>query len=299
MPLNDERAAVLVPDAVDPSREVGDLAGGEDLAGSGLAAEPRRQVQRAAPVATLDRDGLAGIQADPDREWQLRLRERLLARSAAAGRRRRGSPRASRRRRRAPRPLAARGAFRREPPRSRARSSANFAASFAAASSPRSWVKRVYPRTSAIRNVRIWAPVDPPSPLEPSAPPGSATCGLWTVRSECGNYQRPNDIRSPKQGRSIALQSVCALNTLHSTRTFEGPPRRRGIGSEQDNDGTRSMAAGSTSRSRGSGPSAQRDSPDLPRGSSPRLAQQDPRGYLHERGASGVHGAYGTTIGYR
>ena len=54
---------------------------------------------------------------------------------------------------------------------------ANLPASSAAASSPCSCVKTVYPRTSAIRNVRMWArpspPLFPPTPSLPSPPPPS------------------------------------------------------------------------------------------------------------------------------
>lgn len=55
-----------------------DLPRGEDLTGASLAAEPGGQVQRSTPVAALDRDGLAGVQPDSDREGQLRVVQRLL-----------------------------------------------------------------------------------------------------------------------------------------------------------------------------------------------------------------------------
>ena len=70
--------AVLVPDAIHPSREVRDFPRGEDLPGPGLATEPGREVQGSAPVATLDRNRLARVQPDPERERHLRLAERLL-----------------------------------------------------------------------------------------------------------------------------------------------------------------------------------------------------------------------------
>ena len=40
----------------------------EDLAGGGLRAEPRREVERAAAVPVLDGDGFARIDPDPDPE---------------------------------------------------------------------------------------------------------------------------------------------------------------------------------------------------------------------------------------
>ena len=76
--LQRDRAAVLVPDALDPSREVGDLARRQDLAGERLTAQTRGQVQRAASIAALDLDGLAGIESDPDRERELGIGEGLL-----------------------------------------------------------------------------------------------------------------------------------------------------------------------------------------------------------------------------
>ena len=57
---------------------MGDLAGGEDLAGSCLAAQAGGEVQRAAAVAALDGDRLAGIEPDTHGERQLRLFERLF-----------------------------------------------------------------------------------------------------------------------------------------------------------------------------------------------------------------------------
>ena len=42
------------------------LLAGQDLAGAGLCAQPCRQVQRAAAVAALDRQRLAGIEPDAD-----------------------------------------------------------------------------------------------------------------------------------------------------------------------------------------------------------------------------------------
>jgi hypothetical protein len=57
---------------------VRDLARRQDLAGTSLAAQPRRQVQRAAAIPALDLDRLAGVEADPDRKGQLGIGEGLL-----------------------------------------------------------------------------------------------------------------------------------------------------------------------------------------------------------------------------
>ena len=51
-----------------PSREVDHALACEDLAGARLAAEPGRQVERAAPIAGLEMNCLPGVEADADRE---------------------------------------------------------------------------------------------------------------------------------------------------------------------------------------------------------------------------------------
>ena len=66
------------PDAVDPQGEVDDLPAREHLAGARERAEPCRDVQRAAPVAALDRHRLAGVQPDPDGERKGWIGDRLL-----------------------------------------------------------------------------------------------------------------------------------------------------------------------------------------------------------------------------
>ena len=58
-------ATLDVLNAVDPGRKVDDGLGGQDLPGSGLRAETRREVQGTAAIAALDRDRLAGVQPDP------------------------------------------------------------------------------------------------------------------------------------------------------------------------------------------------------------------------------------------
>ena len=54
----------------DPGPEQQPLTG-EHLTGSRLAAQPRGQVQRRSPIALLDRDGCAGVQADPHAQGKL------------------------------------------------------------------------------------------------------------------------------------------------------------------------------------------------------------------------------------
>jgi hypothetical protein len=78
MPLNVSVPPVFVPNAVEPTREVRDLPRRQDLAGLGLAAEARGEVERTAAVTTLDLDSLAGIQADADGERKFRLLHGLV-----------------------------------------------------------------------------------------------------------------------------------------------------------------------------------------------------------------------------
>jgi hypothetical protein len=47
----------------------------------GLAAQPRREVERAAPVAALHPDGLSGVEADPHRQGERGVVDRLLRES--------------------------------------------------------------------------------------------------------------------------------------------------------------------------------------------------------------------------
>ena len=108
--LERQRAAVHVPDAVQPSREMGDLARSEDLAGSCLAAEASGQVQRPSSVAALNGDRFAGVEPDPHGERQLRLFERLVDEPLLKIDRRHGWPRGQTRRRRGPHPRGARAA---------------------------------------------------------------------------------------------------------------------------------------------------------------------------------------------
>ena len=77
-PLQLRLATLGEPDAVDPTGEVDDLPAREHLAGAGERAEPRGDVQRAAPVAALDGYGLAGVESDPDREREGWIGDRLL-----------------------------------------------------------------------------------------------------------------------------------------------------------------------------------------------------------------------------
>jgi len=73
-----EVAPVLEPDPLDPPGEVGDLLAGQDLARSGLAAQPRGQIERPAPIAALHGNGLSGVESDPHHEGQRRVGDGLL-----------------------------------------------------------------------------------------------------------------------------------------------------------------------------------------------------------------------------
>ncbi len=152
-----DAAPVDVRDALDLPREMRDRRAREDLRRAGDPAEPRRQVERAAAITTLDGHRLPRVQPDPDREGQRRIRDGLVDEPPLELDRR--ADRLPRRVEDRERLVAAElddgaaaglDAF-------RARPSANLPASAAAASSPCSCVKTVYPRTSAIRNVRMWA----------------------------------------------------------------------------------------------------------------------------------------------
>ena len=77
-PLEVDGSPVDVGDAVHLPREVRDRRAGEDLGGSGDAAQPRREVERAAAVAVVDGDGLSRVQPDPDRERERRVRDGLV-----------------------------------------------------------------------------------------------------------------------------------------------------------------------------------------------------------------------------
>ena len=69
--LQPERPRIRVADAVDLRRQVDDGLRCERLAGSRLPAQASRQVERRTAIATLDRDRLAGVEADPDAAGQL------------------------------------------------------------------------------------------------------------------------------------------------------------------------------------------------------------------------------------
>ncbi len=70
-PFDVDQAAVYVADATHRAREVDDLLAGQDLARGGLAAQARSEIDGAAAVALVDRHGLTGVEADPDRERHL------------------------------------------------------------------------------------------------------------------------------------------------------------------------------------------------------------------------------------
>ena len=67
--------AIHVLNALDRAGQVDQALTAEDLARSGLAAEPRREVQGPAAEPALDRNGLTSVQPDPD--WEREIRSRL------------------------------------------------------------------------------------------------------------------------------------------------------------------------------------------------------------------------------
>ena len=70
--LEVQLAAIQVPNALDRAGEVNEVLTREDLARTGLGAEPGREVQRPAAVPALDRHRLTGVQADPHGEREIR-----------------------------------------------------------------------------------------------------------------------------------------------------------------------------------------------------------------------------------
>ena len=70
--------AIHVLDALDRAGQVDQALTAEDLAGTGLAAEPRREVQGPAAEPALDRNRLTGVQPDPDGEREIRGGPRRL-----------------------------------------------------------------------------------------------------------------------------------------------------------------------------------------------------------------------------
>ena len=77
-PLKRVCALVHVAHTVQPPGEVGDLSAGQDLAGAGLAAHPRREVEGAPAIPALHGDGLAGVEADADQQRDLWIGQRLV-----------------------------------------------------------------------------------------------------------------------------------------------------------------------------------------------------------------------------
>ena len=65
-------------------RELQDGLACEDLPRSRQRTQPRRQVERAAPVAVADRNGLPGVEADPDPTRQVSRGEPFLERDCGA-----------------------------------------------------------------------------------------------------------------------------------------------------------------------------------------------------------------------
>ena len=70
--------AVDVADALDPAREMRDAAAREDLARARLPAQPRREIERAAPVPALEGNSLPGVQPDAGRHRELGVVDRLI-----------------------------------------------------------------------------------------------------------------------------------------------------------------------------------------------------------------------------
>ena len=70
-------ASLLVADAIHPPGQVRDLWRREHLAGTRLTAQPRREVQRPSSEPALDGNGLARVEADPDGQEQVGVRDRL------------------------------------------------------------------------------------------------------------------------------------------------------------------------------------------------------------------------------
>ncbi len=77
-PLEMQLPAIDVGDAIERASEVNDALTAQDLAGAGLPAQPRREVQGPTPVSALDLNRLARIQPDPHGEREIRSRQRLL-----------------------------------------------------------------------------------------------------------------------------------------------------------------------------------------------------------------------------
>ena len=175
--LEADRSTIDVGDALDLPREVRDRRAGEDLGRRGDPAESSSQVERPAPVPVVDGDRLPASRPIPTASGS-------VGSATVSSTKRRCSSIAARIACRAESNTAMTSSPRSsspDPPRAsrigRA-TAANLPASWAAASSPCSCVKTVYPRTSAIRNVRMWA--------SPASPPPSAM----------GDYG-PSDLQLP------------------------------------------------------------------------------------------------------
>jgi len=75
--LQPHAAAGQVRHSVDLASEMDDALAGQDLPWTRDRAEPRREVQRAAPVSPVDGHRLADVEADPDAERKVRIGRRL------------------------------------------------------------------------------------------------------------------------------------------------------------------------------------------------------------------------------
>ena len=149
--LEPDRATLDIFDALDLAREVSDLTAREDLSRTGEAAQSSSQVERASSVAAVDRNSLARVEPDSDGKGKVGSAT-VSSTKRTWSPSRLGSPPGPSRRRLTPHLREARSRSPCVSTVSRA-SSANLVASRAAASSPCSSVKGVYPRTSAIKKV--------------------------------------------------------------------------------------------------------------------------------------------------
>ena len=75
VPLQLERPWIDVGQTLDLRRQVDHGLGGEHLAALRLGAQPRREVERPASVASLDRNGFARVEPDAHPAWQAGLAE--------------------------------------------------------------------------------------------------------------------------------------------------------------------------------------------------------------------------------
>jgi hypothetical protein len=71
-------AALGEAHTLDPPSQMDDLPARKHLTGAGERAEPGGDVQRTAPVSTIDGNSLPSVESDTDREWQGGVGNRLV-----------------------------------------------------------------------------------------------------------------------------------------------------------------------------------------------------------------------------